>query len=200
MNNPLPLAEACLRNQQPIADCLEQILTKAQSVLEIGSGTGQHAVFVCKQLSYLIWQPTELSERVAEVEAWRLSENLPNIKPTRALDVLQSDWQLNEIYDTVFTANTIHFIGWNKVDALFSGASSHLKSSGKFICYGPFNINQQYTSEGNKNLDAWLKQRDAESGIKDVSDVKALADSYGLSFIEQIQMPANNLILHFNKR
>ncbi len=200
MNKPLPLAEACLRNQKPIADCLESILITEQTVLEIGSGTGQHAVFVCKQLPNLIWQPTELAERVAEVEAWRLSENLSNVKPSLALDVLQSDWQLNQLYDTVFTANTIHFIGWQKVEALLKGASEHLKKGGNFICYGPFNINQQYTSEGNRNLDAWLKQRDAESGIKDVSDVLAMAKQYNLDFIEQIQMPANNLILHFIKQ
>lgn len=200
MNKPLPLAEACLRNQQPIADCLSKILTTEQSVLEIGSGTGQHAVFVSKQLPHLSWQPTELAERIADVEAWRQAENLPNVKKTLMLDVLQKHWPVNQSYDTVFTANTIHFICWQKVEALLKGACEHLKAKGHFICYGPFNINQQYTSEGNTHLDVWLKQRDPESGIKDVDDIKNMAERFGLEFIEQIQMPANNLILHFQKR
>jgi cyclopropane fatty-acyl-phospholipid synthase-like methyltransferase len=181
---PLPIAEACLRNQAPIAECLQKLLPKAQSVLEIGSGTGQHAVFICKQLPYLSWQPTELEERIHEVEAWRKAEALENVLQTKVLDVSESNWRIEECFDTVFTANTIHYISWKKVEGLLKGASEHLK---------------EFTSEGNKNLDAWLKQRDSTSGIKDISEVSALAKGFGLELVEEFQMPANNLILQFRK-
>lgn len=195
----LPHAEACLRNQEPIANCLQGLLKDSQTLLEIGSGTGQHAVFICKQMPHLLWQPTELAERVQEVEAWRKHEQLSNVLETKVLDVIQNDWHLDTSYDAVFSANTVHFISWKKVDALLAGASEHLKTNGHFIVYGPYNKNQQYTSEGNRNLDAWLKQRDPESGIKDKQDFIEQARAYNLEFIEEHTMPANNIILHFRK-
>jgi cyclopropane fatty-acyl-phospholipid synthase-like methyltransferase len=193
----LPIAEACLRNQEPIAEVLKKILLTEKTLLEIGSGTGQHAVFVCKQMPELLWQPSEMPERVADVEAWRNAEKLLNLLPTKELDVLQNDWLLDKQYDAVFTANTVHYISWEKVEALLKGASRHLNPNGKLIVYGPFNDNQAYTSEGNQKLDQWLKQRDATSGIKDRKDFTELAKSYHFEFIEWIQMPANNIILHF---
>lgn len=193
----LPIAEACLRNQAPIADVLKKIIKNETRVLEIGSGTGQHAVFICKEMPQLIWQPSEVAERVKEVEAWRAAEKLLNVLPTKTIDVLQSDWHLTTQYDAVFTANTVHYISWEKVEALLKGASEHLNANGKLIVYGPFNENQSYTSEGNRHLDQWLKQRDASSGIKDRNDFIALANVYHFEFIEWIQMPANNIVLHF---
>lgn len=194
----LPITEACLRNQAPIAEALKSMLTQEINVLEIGSGTGQHAVFICKQMPHLIWQPSEMPERVQEVEAWREAEALSNILPTKTIDVLQTDWTLTKNYDVVFTANTVHYISWEKVEALLAGASKHLNKQGKFIVYGPFNENQSYTSEGNRNLDQWLKQRDPSSGIKDREDFIKLAKRYKFDFIESIQMPANNIMLHFS--
>lgn len=198
--NKLPIAEACLRNQAPIAENLKTLLAKSQSVLEIGSGTGQHAVFVCKSMPNLSWQSSEMPERVHEVEAWRTAENLPQLLPCKAIDVLQTDWHLEKKFDAVFTANTVHFIGPEKVEALVNGASKHLVAQGQFVIYGPFNIDKQYTSEGNRGLDIWLKQRDPESGIKDLGEFKAIATRYGFEFIKRYQMPANNFMLHFIKR
>jgi cyclopropane fatty-acyl-phospholipid synthase-like methyltransferase len=197
VNKNLPVAEACLRNQEPIANALKNILVETKTVLEIGSGTGQHAVFICKQMPELVWQPSEMPERVVEVEAWRKAEQLSNVLPCKAIDVLQNDWQLTSSYDAVFTANTVHYISWEKVEALLSGASLNINSGGKFVVYGPFNKEQQYTSEGNRGLDQWLKSRDSDSGIKDIEDFAKLAKKYKFEFIESIQMPANNLMLNF---
>jgi len=196
---PLPLAEACLRNQAPIAEVLAELLTTSQNVLEIGSGTGQHAVYIAEHLPHLTWQPTELAERVKEVEAWRLDKKLPNVLETKTLDVLQENWALGKKYDSVFSANIVHFVSWQKVEALVKGASEHLNKDGLFIVYGPYNKDQQFTSEGNKNLDAWLKQRDPESGIKDREEFAMLAGKYKLTQEKEIQMPANNIVLQFRK-
>ncbi len=195
----LPVAEACLRNQSPIAQQLESIFLNVQTVLELGSGTGQHAVFVCKAMPQLLWQPSELPERIHEVEAWRASENLDNVLPCKSIDVLDAKWDTESNYDAIFTANTVHFIGQNKVDSMLQGVSKRLEEGGLFVVYGPFNIDGQYISEGNRSLDAWLKQRDPESGIKDLADFKAQAKELGLEFVEKIQMPANNFMLQFKK-
>ena len=169
-----------------------------KTLLEIGSGTGQHAVYICKQIPELLWQPSEMSGRVKEVEAWREAEQLVNVLPCKCIDVSQDDWQLTNTYDVAFTANTVHFISWEKVEALLKGASSHLNTNGKFVVYGPFNKNQEYTSEGNRSLDQWLKSRDPSSGIKDREDFVKLAQKYQFEFVESIVMPANNQMLSFN--
>lgn len=194
----LPIAEACLRNQEPIFQVLEKLFVNTNTVLELGSGTGQHAVYVCQKISHLQWQPSEMPERVKEVEAWRESENLSNILKTKAIDVRQKQWGLQTQYDAVFTANTIHYICWKRAEALLKGVSEHLNTAGRLVIYGPFNIDKQYTSEGNRSLDQWLKQRDDSSGIKDLNEFILLAEKYHFKFIESIEMPANNLMLSFD--
>jgi len=204
MNDIPPINEACLRNQYPIAEQLSVLFSDTNTVLEIGSGTGQHAVFMCRHLPHVIWQPSEMPDRVADVEAWRRSSlletpSINNLLPCKTIDVLQKDWQLGQLFDAVFTANTIHFIGPNKVEALLNNAAKHLAPEGQFVVYGPFNIDKRYTSEGNRQLDSWLKSRDAESGIKDLAAFIALANRYDLQFIKRHEMPANNMLLHFVK-
>lgn len=193
-----PVAPACLRNQEPIAQALAGILTEPARVLEIGSGTGQHAVYVARALPYLIWQPTELEPALAGVRAWRAGAGLENVLEPLVLDVTQNDWP-QEPYDAVFTANTVHFIGWEPVRQMFEGVARVLRGDGLFCVYGPFNYDGRYTSEGNRELDAWLKSRDPASGIKDIEAVTQLAASFGLVFQQDIAMPANNRLLVFRK-
>lgn len=193
-----PVSAACLRNQEPIARALAGILVEPARVLEIGSGTGQHAVYLARALPHLIWQPTELEPALAGIRAWRDEAGLDNVLEPRVLDVCQDDWPTGP-YDAVFTANTVHFIGWEPVRRMFAGVAQVLRPEGHFCIYGPFNENGRYTSEGNRDLDAWLKSRDQDSGIKDRDEVIRLADALGLLFQEDIAMPANNRLLVFRK-
>lgn len=194
-----PLAEACLRNQQPIAEKFQEILgDEKKSVLEIGSGTGQHAVYIGERLPNLLWQPSELQNALRGIEAWRNDANLKNVLPALFLDMASERWPLTENYDVIFTANTVHFVSWNHVESMLKNIAKYLNAKGLFIVYGPFNKNHQFTSEGNSSLDVWLKQRDPESGIKDKEDFKLLAHKNGLHFLKEFQMPANNFMLIFN--
>ncbi len=193
-----PVAPACLRNQEPIAQTLAGILTEPARVLEIGSGTGQHAVYIARALPHLIWQPTELEPALAGIRAWRADAGLENVLEPLVLDVSQDHWP-REPYDAVFTANTVHFIGWRPVRCMFEGVARVLREGGRFCVYGPFNYDGQYTSEGNRELDAWLKSRDPVSGIKDIAEVTRLAASLGLVLQQDLAMPANNRLLVFAK-
>lgn len=193
-----PVAPACLRNQEPIARTLAGILTEPARVLEIGSGTGQHAVYVARALPHLTWQPTELEPALAGIRAWQEDAGLDNVLEPLVLDVSQDDWPEGP-YDAVFTANTVHFIGWAPVRRMFEGVARVLRPEGLFCVYGPFNYEGRYTSEGNRELDAWLKSRDSTSGIKDIEAVRQLADSLELVFQQDLAMPANNRMLVFRK-
>jgi cyclopropane fatty-acyl-phospholipid synthase-like methyltransferase len=194
-----PVAEACLRNQAPIAEALKDIFNRPGQVLEIGSGTGQHAVYIARELSHVMWQPTDVEGTLAGINAWRLEAGLSNVLTPVALDVLQPDWPVKGPYDGVFTANTIHFISWDAVRAMFAGVAGVLKQQGAFCIYGPFNRDGHYTSDGNRHLDAWLKSRDPASGIKDIHAVIECATEYDLLFSEEKQLPANNLLLRFQR-
>lgn len=195
-----PWAEACERNQQPIADVLSKEFAGIHYVLEIGSGTGQHAVYVAERNPHLIWQPTELPECLTGIEAWIADAPCKNVLSPIALDVGDGEWLLDNLFDGVFTANTVHFVGWTLVRAMFNGISRATKSGAIVCIYGPFNEGGEFTSEGNARLDAWLKSRDPESGIKDRDEVIDCAARYGLTFARKHTMPANNQMLTFTKQ
>lgn len=195
-----PMSDACLRNQQPIATALSTYLKVPGKVLEIGSGTGQHAVFIASQLPHLQWQPTDLADAAPGIELWRRDAGLANVLPAQELDVNRWPWPLEpEAFDAVFTANTVHFVSWKTVENLFRGTKQVLVEGGYLLIYGPFNENGQYTSQGNQSLDQWLKQRDPESGIKDREAVIELAADYGLIYRDSHSLPANNQLLSFVK-
>ncbi len=194
-----PVAEACLRNQTPIAETLASIFVNPMRILELGSGTGQHAVAIAEKLPHLSWQPTDLAACLPGINAWRSDAGLANVLEPIALDVRESDWPVAGSFDGIFTANTIHFISWSAVSCMLTGVSRLLGNRGIFCVYGPFNINGEYTSEGNLKLDHWLKSRDPESGIKDLQVVADHAADLGLVFEETVAMPANNLMLKFIK-
>lgn len=195
-----PIAEACLRNQQPIASALSTYLDVPGRVLEVGSGTGQHAVFIAAQLPHLQWQPTDLADTLPGIELWRQDAGLDNVLPAMELNVNHLPWTLAaEAFDAVFTANTVHFVDWTTVENLFRGTTQALVKGGHLLVYGPFNENGQHTSRGNQQLDQWLKRRAPESGIKDRQAVIELAADYGLIHRESHSLPANNQLLSFVK-
>ncbi len=194
----LPVSEACVRNQQPIAEVLAQELPAAGVVLELGSGTGQHGAFFSRRFPRLQWQPSELADRIAGINAWRAKARCHNFLPPLILDVAQDLWPIKQV-DAVFSANLVHFIGWNKVRSMLGGVRRVLKKSGLAVFYGPFNYGGKFTSDGNRRLDQWLKQRDPESGIKHAEQFILAARREKLRLLKDIAMPANNRLLILQK-
>lgn len=188
-----PYAEACERNQQPILDVLLTEFAAVRHVLEIGSGTGQHAVFFGRAMPHLVWQTSDLSENHASIRAWIDEAGLANVRPPLALDVL-GEWPELE-FDAVFSANTAHIMSWPAVTAMFAGVGRRLPPGGLLALYGPFSEGGQQVSASNTAFDQWLRVRDPESGIRDIEALDTLAQSHGLVFCRKYIMPANNRIL-----
>jgi cyclopropane fatty-acyl-phospholipid synthase-like methyltransferase len=197
-----PFSEACLRNQQPIADALQLLLPTAANVLEIGSGTGQHAVFCAQALPHIKWQTSDLPQHHEGMLKWIEDAGLDNVLPPLVLDVDQAwpDFSAAPI-SHVFTANTVHYIAWDSVVNMFTKVSALLPEKGLFVIYGPVNVAGQYTSEGNAGLDEWLKTCvNPLAGIKDIADIEQLARDQGLALIDNLAMPANNRLLVLQKQ
>lgn len=189
-----PYAPACDRNREPILAILRDRFANARQVLEIGSGTGQHAVFFARALPELQWQPTEREAMLQGLQLWCDEADLPNLLPPRALDVSDSDWPAGP-FDALFTANTLHIMGWSEVEALFQRLPKVLAPDARLLIYGPFNDNGQFTSDSNAAFDAQLKAADPRRGIRDWQAVEALARNIGFGPLERIPMPANNFCL-----
>jgi cyclopropane fatty-acyl-phospholipid synthase-like methyltransferase len=189
-----PVAPSCARNQAPILAVLQPLLRQARSVLEIGSGTGQHAVHFAAAMPQLRWQASDRSEQLPGIGLWLDEAALPNTPAPIALDVAEGPWP-DARFDAVFTANTLHIMGWPQVRALFEGVASVLAPGGVLAVYGPFNEGGEYTSPSNAAFDQWLKARDPQSAIRDVERVHALAQRIGLNLQADHAMPANNRLL-----
>lgn len=189
-----PFSESCVQNREPILAVLREVFADCRQVLEIGSGTGQHAVYFGAGLPHLVWQSADVPPHHAGIRAWLDEAALPNVRPPIALDVSQPGWRSGR-YDAVFSANTLHIMGWPEVEAFFEGVGEVLEAGGVLAVYGPFNINGAYTSESNARFDAWLKARDPASGVRDFEAVDALARAQGLVLQRDIAMPANNRTL-----
>ncbi|NNG12351.1 MAG: DUF938 domain-containing protein [Halobacteria archaeon] len=187
-------SEACEENKQPILAVLEMQFSGSRTVLEIGSGTGQHAVFFARQLPHVTWQPSDLPASHASIDAWRAEAQLPNLLAPLTLDVRADQWPLQN-YDAVFSANTTHIMSWPAVQVMFSGIGKLLQTGGVFCLYGPFNYNRCYTSTSNARFDEWLKQRDPASGLRDFEDLYRLAGENGLAPAHDYEMPVNNRLL-----
>ena len=191
-----PYAPSCDRNREPILQVLRRHFADRRHVLEIGSGTGQHAVHFAAALPQLVWQCSERPEHLPGIAQWLAAAALPNTPPALALDVQAGPWPAAG-YDAVFTANTLHIMGWPAVQAFFAGVGRLLTDSerGTLAVYGPFNYGGTFSSDSNREFDAWLKARDAASGIRDAEAVAALAQAQGLALQEDVAMPANNRCL-----
>jgi len=193
----LPFSEACERNKGPIFDVLQRRLGhQAGVVLEIGAGTGQHAVHFARNLPRLSWQPTERLESLASLTARIELEGTCNLLAPLELEVEQMTWPCAaDSVDAVYTANTLHIVSWPQVQALFRGVGRVLRDDGLLIVYGPFRYGGQFTSHSNSVFDAALRSRDPLSGIRDFEAVDALAADQGLRLVEDCAMPANNQAL-----
>jgi hypothetical protein len=193
-----PYAAACDENRDPILAVLRQVLTRPARVLEIGSGTGQHAVYFGAQLPHLRWVLSDLPEHHTGIRAWLEEAGLPNLEGPLALDVLRPDWGLEGI-EAVFSANTAHIMDEPAVAAMFAGVGRLLSRDAPFLLYGPFNYGGAYTSDSNRRFDGWLKARDPASGIKDVDWLEGLARSAGMVLDADHAMPVNNRTLIWRK-
>ena len=194
-----PFSQACENNKQSILNVLTHAFVKQKHVLEIGSGTGQHAVYFAKNLPFLTWQTGDLSINHEGINQWITDLPSPNIRRPLVIDL--ADYQpLAANIDAIFSANTLHIISWPLVQSFFKMVDKTLTQSGVICIYGPFNYRGKYSSESNANFDLWLKERDEQSGIRDFEAVCQLASKAGLSLKEDVEMPANNRILIFQKR
>ena len=188
-----PFAPSCERNQGPILEVLRRHLGGTRRVLEVGSGTGQHAVRFAMAMPWLVWQGSDRADNLPGIAAWLDEAALPNTPPVLELDV-DSPWP-EARFDAVFTANSLHIMGWPQVEAFFAGVGKVLEEDGLLIVYGPFNYGGDFTSDSNRAFEQWLKNRDPVSGIRDFEAVDALARGIGLVIVEDNTMPANNRCL-----
>jgi ubiquinone/menaquinone biosynthesis C-methylase UbiE len=194
-----PRSEACERNRDPILQVLRQWFSTPGVVLEIGAGTGQHAVHFARHLPHLDWLPTDREENLAGVEAWRVDANLPNLRSPAKLDVHDARWPIEEAR-YVFSANTSHIMSWPEVELMFAGIARVLQPEGIFGLYGPFNHAGEFTSDSNRAFDAQLKAHTPTMGLRDDSDLISLGDRFGLALAADVPMPANNRLLVWKKR
>jgi len=199
----LTFSQACENNKEAILTVLQKAFKTTKSVLEIGSGTGQHAIYFAENLPHLFWQTSDLPINHYSINQRISNCSLKNINPAIVLD-LNDDWPTVNINDKpqvegIFTANTLHIVSWPLVQRFFESVDKNLKEGGKLCIYGPFNYNGKFTSESNANFELWLVDRDINSGIRDYEAIEALANSAGLSLITDHIMPANNRLLEFIK-
>jgi hypothetical protein len=197
MTGERPFSESCERNKAPILERLREVFDRPARILEIGSGSGQHAVHFGAALPHLSWQTSDLPANHAGIQAWLDEAGLPNVLPPIGLDV-SGPWP-DQTYHGIFTANTLHIVSWDLGQKLIEGAGKVLVSGGRLVIYGPFNYQGAFTSDSNARFDQWLKNRDPLSGIRDFEAVTQCAGSKGLRLEADYAMPANNRLLIFIK-
>ncbi|MFT5294565.1 MAG: cyclopropane fatty-acyl-phospholipid synthase-like methyltransferase [Colwellia sp.] len=196
-----PFSQACENNKQPILDILTTVFSEKKHVLEVGSGTGQHAIFFGQQLPHLTWQTSDLSINHQGINLWLDEAGSANVQRPIVID-LDKKWAMpegNHPVDGLYTANTLHIISWPLVVKFFAALQSNLAPDASVCIYGPFNYEGKYSSESNANFDLWLKERNVNSGIRDIEAILLLANSAGLTLIDDHAMPANNRLLVFSK-
>jgi len=189
-----PFIPAADSNRHAIAAVLARVLPAAGEVLEIGAGTGQHAVHFAREFPRLRWYPTDRPGNLDGLAAWVSEAGLPNLAAPQALDVTAEPWPVTRA-DAVYASNVVHYMSEAAVRALFEGAARILVEGGPFVLYGPFNYGGRFVSEGNRRLDRWLRATDPAFGLRDFEALAALAAGVGLELVEDCPMPANNRTL-----
>lgn len=185
------------RNKDPILEVLERVLPPNASVLEIASGSGQHAVHFAGQLPEITWQPSDVDpERRASIRIWREESGLGNILDPLAVDVTEPEWNVGT-FDAIYNSNLIHISPWECCLGLLAGARRHVRPGGLLIIYGPFKIGGGHTAPSNRAFDEDLRSRDPRWGVRDLEAVRGAADGFDLE--ERVEMPANNQTLIFRK-
>ncbi len=188
-----PHSPACDRNRDPIVAVLREHFADRRAVLEVGSGTGQHAVYFAAALPHLRWQTSDVAENIAGIRMWLDEARLPNTPPPLTFDVT-GDWP-KEPYDAIFSANTLHIMSWQEVQTLFDRLRTVTTPDAVVAIYGPFNYDGRFTSPSNAAFDASLKTRAQHMGIRDFEAVNTLALTAGLMLVADVAMPANNRTL-----
>jgi len=201
-----PHSPSCDRNRDPILAVLCEHFAERREALEIGSGTGQHAVHFAAAMPWLRWQCSDRAEHLPGIRLWLDEAGLANTPAPLALEAVAGsatglvplpplplvDERRAPGFDAAFSANTLHIMGWPQVEALFAGLANVLAERATLVVYGPFNYAGRYTSDSNREFDAWLKARDPGSGVRDAEAVDALAAGHGLRLAADIALPANN--------
>jgi cyclopropane fatty-acyl-phospholipid synthase-like methyltransferase len=193
-----PYSPASERNREPILAVLRRWFADRQRVLEIGSGTGQHAVHFATAMPHLVWQSSDRAENLPGIRNWLDEAALPNTPSPLEFDVT-GDWP-SDRYDAIFSANTLHIMSWPEVEQLFAKLPAVTTADACLAIYGPFNIEGQFTSDSNASFDRDLKMRGVHMGIRDVAAVDALAAAAGFNLVEDIAMPANNRLRYWKRR
>ena len=204
MGSPLPpgalTAPAVARNREPILAVLRRVLPERGLVLEIASGSGEHAVYFAAALPGLTWQPSDPDPEAREsIAAYRAAMALPNVLPPLALDAAASRWPVTQA-DVIVTINMIHIAPWAAAEGLMAGAERLLPASGVLFLYGPFREHGRHTAPSNAAFDESLRARNREWGVRDLDEVAALASRHGFALEERVAMPANNLSVVFRRR
>jgi len=193
-------APAAERNREPILAVLARVLPASGTVLEIASGTGQHAIHFAAALPHIVWQPSDADDEArASIAAWTAQSGLANVRAPLALDVRDASWGI-EAADAIVCINMIHISPWASAQALIAGAGRLLGPGGVLFLYGPYRRGGAHTAPSNAAFDAQLQGRNPEWGVRDMEDVVALADAAGFAADEPVAMPANNFSLVFRKR
>lgn len=187
-----PYSAASERNREPILAVLRVAFAGCRDVLEIGSGTGQHAAFFAAAMPALRWQSSDRAENLPDIRAWLGEAALPNTPPPLELDVAASAWPPAQTFDAVFSANTLHIMSWPEVRQMFAGIAQVLRPGGMLAVYGPFNIDGRFTSASNAAFDQALRAAVPHRGIRDAAEVDALAAAQGFELTADHALPANN--------
>jgi SAM-dependent methyltransferase len=199
-------APAFHRNHEAIASVIVKFLEgRSGDVLEIGSGTGQHAVALASQVATIAWWPTDLNDNhLRSIAAWRAHAKIPDVQAPVRLDASASDWKLREhglptSFVAMFCANVIHISPWSVAEGLLAGAGRHLAAGARLFLYGPFRRDGAHSAPSNAEFDQSLRNRDPSWGVRDTADLKKLAAANGLRFVELVEMPSNNATLVFER-
>lgn len=193
-----PCAPAAERNSGPILDVLRDIFAEPASVLEIGSGTGQHAVHFGRELPHLTWQTSDLEENHTGIRAWLEEADLPNVRPPIVVDVLTAKLPPSS-YDAVYSANTTHVMSIVAVEKMFELVGTVLRTGGPFCLYGPFRQQGEFNAASNAQFDAKLRGQDPSMGIRDLEDLDRFAAVNGLRHRQLVAMPSNNYLAVWKK-
>ncbi|BBN80051.1 methylase [Pseudoalteromonas sp. A25] len=192
-----PFSQACENNKAPILSVIEPYLRHYDYVLEVGSGTGQHAVYFSEQLPHLRWQTSDREQNHGGICSWIEQSCAQNVLEPIRLD-LNHPWPVEQV-PVIYTANTLHIVSKVLVDKFFQSVKAHLANGGLLCIYGPFNYQGHFTSDSNAQFDAFLKANDSDSGIRDFEWINSLAQQAGLSLLKDQAMPANNRLLLFKR-
>ncbi|PXX91743.1 methylase [Marinobacter vulgaris] len=193
-----PFSQACENNKQPILERIRQTFTGPGTILEIGTGTGQHAVHFASAMPYLVWQPSDRPGASSHCLGWIEDSTLTNICPPVELDAASADWPVERI-DGAYSANTAHIMAWNEVESMFAGLARRMHTGMPFCLYGPFSYGGAHTSDSNRLFDRHLRAQAPHMGIRDMDDLLGLAAQAGFRLESDHGMPANNRLLVWRK-